>query len=287
MTVFIDLRASASGGICAAEASVWDDGTMPLSAAQWAARVRGRDLMLATHGFNVGRQSGIDELSNWSRLMSLPGAALFVGVLWPGDSRYAPIVDYPAEGDEAISAGRVLAKFLNENADAAASLSMVSHSLGARMILEAVSGLQLPVRRLVLMAGAIEDDCLVNEYQEAAGKAREIYLLASRKDWVLELAFPAGNLVGEIIMHGHPYFRTAIGRAGPARPIALEQRGGVWQIPDAWDYGHLDYLPSGAGASSLPPPAGPPADSAAVPAVPAFDGWKAAWSAAVVSSEVG
>src|ERR1700739_1788160 len=103
--LFIDLRASASGGICAAEASVWQDGTIALSPAQFAAAVRGRDLVLATHGFNVSRQDGIDALSNWTRLMSLPAGATLVGVLWPGDSRYLPVVDYPLESDEAIAGG--------------------------------------------------------------------------------------------------------------------------------------------------------------------------------------
>jgi len=150
--------------------------------------------MLATHGFNVSRQDGIDALSNWSRLMSLSGSDLFVGVLWPGDSRYLPVLDYPAEGDEAIASGRLLARFLNEYAASAASLSLVSHSLGGRVILEATSGLDRTVRRLILMAGAIEDDCLTREYQAAAGNAQQISVLASRKDDVLAFLIDFDNL---------------------------------------------------------------------------------------------
>jgi len=284
MTLFIDLRAGACGGICAPEASVWEDGTTLLSVTEFRSRVRGRDLVLATHGFNVSRQDGIDALSNWSRLMSLSGSDLFVGVLWPGDSRYLPVLDYPAEGDEAIASGRLLARFLNEYAGSAASVSLVSHSLGGRVILEATSGLDRTVRRLILMAGAIEDDCLTREYQAAAGNAQQISVLASRKDDVLQFAFPAGNLVGEIIMHGHPYFRAALGREGPAQPIALERRGGVWQIPDGWGYRHSDYLPKGPVTGTLPQPSAPPADSAPVPSIPEFEGWKSAWSAGAVSS---
>jgi len=286
MTLFIDLRATPSGGITAEEATVWDDGIRPLSHSDFGSSIRGRDIVLATHGFNVGRASGVAALSRWNGLFQLPGASLFVGVLWPGDSRYLPIVDYPVEGEEAIRSGRLLAGFLNEYAAQAASISLVSHSLGGRMILEALDKLDRDARRLILMAGAIEDDCLINEYRKAAGKAQEIYILSSKSDWVLEFAFPIGNPIGEIIMHGHPYFKTALGRNGPAQPIPLEQRGGAWQIPDGWDYGHLDYLPGTAIGPRFPPPIDAPGVGERIPIYPDVDGWKSSWSAGAVSTEV-
>jgi hypothetical protein len=286
MTLFIDLRATPSGGITAEEATVWDDGARPLSYNDFGASTRGRDIVLAAHGFNVGRASGVAALSRWSGLFQLPGSSLFVGVLWPGDSRYLPILDYPVEGEEAIRSGRLLARFINQYAAEAASISFVSHSLGARMVLEALDKLERDARRLILMAGAIEDDCLVNEYGKAAGKAQEIYILSSKSDWVLEFAFPIGNPIGELIMHGHPYFKTALGRNGPAQPIPLEQRGGAWQIPDGWNYGHLDYLPGKAIGPQFYPPIDAPGVGARIPIYPEVDGWKSSWSAGVVSTEV-
>jgi len=278
MTLFIDLRASANGGVCAQGATAWKDGTLPVSESDFADQVRGRDLVLATHGFNVDRGDGIRSLSAWEGLCSLPPSCLFVGVLWPGDSRYLPVLDYPVEGDEAITAGRHLSAFLNDHAAGAASLSFASHSLGGRMVLETLAGLNLPVRRLLLMAGAIENNCLAQEYRDAAGKVEKIYVLASRSDWVLHYAFPLGNPVGQIIMHGHPYFRTALGRDGPAQPIAPGQQGAAWQIPDKWTYVHADYLPKGSGGTQAPPPFSPPDSGASKP------GDKAAWSACVLST---
>jgi hypothetical protein len=280
MTLFIDLRASANGGLCAPGATAWKDGTLPVSESDFADQVRGRDLVLATHGFNVDRDHGIRSLSGWEGLCSLPPNCLFVGVLWPGDSRYLPVLDYPVEGDEAITAGRHLAAFLNDHAAGAASLSFASHSLGARMVLETLAGLNRGVRRLVLMAGAIENNCLQREYSAAAGKAEKIHILASRSDWVLQFAFPLGNPVGQILMHGHPYFRTALGRDGPDQPIPLEQQGGVWQIPDPWKYVHSDYLPGNPGGNPAAPPASQPAQDAPAPAS------KPGWSACVLSSVV-
>ena len=289
MTLFVNLRASANGGIAAPNASAWDDGTLPLSAAEFANRVAGRDVLFATHGFNVDQQDGIAALSLWSQRCNLPDNCLFVGVLWPGDSKYVPVIDYPFEGDEAITCGQRLAEYLNANATRAESISFVSHSLGARTILEAVKRLDAKPRRVILMAGAIEDNCLAREYADAAAKVEEIYVLASRSDDVLKLAFPAGNLIGEILMHGHPYNRTALGREGPARPIPSNLHVAAWQIPDGWDFGHGDYLPSGKIADEFPLPVAAPGPGTAVPVdehAAASAGWKPAWSASAVATQV-
>ena len=279
MTLFIDLRATDKGGICADAATVRQDGQTP-SADDFAKLVRGRDLVLATHGFNVDRKSGIQSLSDWEKLCTLPPNCLFVGVLWAGDSRYLPVLDYPVEGDEAIKSGRLLSKFLNDNASGAASVSFASHSLGGRVILQTLAGLNRRARRVLLMAGAIENNCLQQEYGDGAKNADQILVLASVSDWVLHLAFPIGNPIGEIIMHGHPYFRTALGRDGPAQPIPPDQQGGAWDIPKDWTYVHADYLPGKAGGTPLPLPATQPAPNDPKPQD------KAAWSARVLSSIV-
>ena len=243
-------------------------------------------MLLATHGFNVSREDGIDALSRWESLLTLPPSVLYVGVLWPGDSAFIPVIDYPFEGSEAIQAGRLLARFLNQQGGAAASFSFVSHSLGARMVLEAIGNLGFKARRVTLMAGAIEDDCLFDEYQGAASNCQQIWTLASRKDWVLEFAFPIGNPLGGIVTRGHPYFKTALGRNGPAQPIPVDKRGGAWQIPDGWNFGHGDYLPRDANGDALKPsqvePLPPASDASPIAAPPP---WKPSWSAAAVSTQ--
>src|SRR5207248_9406148 len=118
----------------------------------------GRELLLVAYGFNVTRQGGIDALSQWENRLQLDNSSLFVGILWPGDSAWAPVIDYPVEGNEAIISGRLLARFLSEHLTEAASLAFASHSLGARLVLEAILRLQRPIRCLTLMAGAIDDN---------------------------------------------------------------------------------------------------------------------------------
>ncbi len=104
MTLFINLRATPIGGLVAGEASAWDDGTNQVSPEQFARRVSGRHLVIAAHGFNVDQQHGIDALTQWESVCRLPPSSLFIGVLWPGDSRLHVFVDYVYEGVEAIGA---------------------------------------------------------------------------------------------------------------------------------------------------------------------------------------
>jgi len=260
MTWFLDLRADSAGGNPAREVQVRQNGDMVFTMDALLEKVRGRDVLLGTHGFNVNRKDGIKSLSLWSKLLQLDESALFVGVLWPGDSRWLPVVDYPFEGDEARDSGRLLAAFLDKHFGEAASLSFASHSLGARMVLEAVHQMRRRVRRLTLMAGAIEDNCLIKEYRDVPAKVDEISVLASHGDYVLKLAFPVGNPLGGILYRGHPYWHGALGHDGPEAPYPGNLRAG-WQIPDNWDYGHGKYLGGSPPPLAMPvnvPPKGAP-----------------------------
>jgi hypothetical protein len=280
LTYFLDLRASDAGGLSASEVTARVDFT-PVFPSALATVAQGRDVLLGTHGFNVNRGNGIAELSHWESLLSLGPNGMFVGIFWPGDSRWLPILDYPVEGEVAIQSGQLLAPFLNQWFASANSISFVSHSLGARTVLETIRGLTLPVRFLTLMAGAIEDDCLVDEYADAVKNVREISILASRRDEVLALAFPIGNLAEGILTPTHPFWHSAIGRSGPQAPFPPPLSKN-WQIPDSWGYGHLQYLP---GATSSMARMALPVDVPAVDlSTPIPDAQKPAWSAAFVST---
>jgi pimeloyl-ACP methyl ester carboxylesterase len=282
--MFLDLRAIPVGGFVAHEVALLGTLTQGLAAVQeFEDRTRGKNLLLATHGFNVNSEDGVAALAKWAALCGLPGSYEYVGVLWPGDSRYLPVLDYPVEGGVALDSGRLLARFLNEHAAGTASISLVSHSLGARTMLETVKNLKRRVRSLTLMAAAIENDCLTQEYADAMQQVDQVNIVASRSDWVLHDAFPLGNLVGEILMHDHPYFRAALGREGPQTVVGLDARYQLWQIPDDWKYVHADYLPGDVVDARMQPPLSAPA--ATDPCPRDSRGWKASWSAAVIATE--
>jgi alpha/beta hydrolase family protein DUF900 len=287
MTRFLDARLSPVGGGLAASVAI-NEGTnagnyQSLDRAQLLRDIQGRHVLIGTHGFNVDRPHGIAGLSNWEALLRLVPPSVFVGLLWPGDSIWAHGLDYPEEPRIADEAGRLIAPFLDSNFSGAASISFASHSLGARVVLETVSQMSLPVRRATLMAGAIDDNCLNTEFKAAAAKIGEMSVLASKKDEVLSAALPLGNLVAGMIATGHPWWRGALGRSGPSHPWPGNFHA-PFEIPDNWNFGHGNYLQIDPPPTpSIAMPADVPPNGAALPAAGA-GGWQEAWSAAFSST---
>jgi pimeloyl-ACP methyl ester carboxylesterase len=290
ITRFLDVRALWGGGDVSSKVQLkqWAGGNnfadqtqfIDLAPGDLQSYVLGQDVLIATHGFNVNRMEGIKDLSTWNGLLTLPATAVFLGLLWPGDSESLQALSYPAEPKNAMDAGTMVGQFIDNSLGGAASISFVSHSLGARVVLQAVTSMKTPVRRVILMAGAISDDCLTAEFAGVPQKVEAISVLASKEDDVLRWAFPIGDLVAEIVGHDHPWWESALGRFGPTeRPCNFRA---PFQIPDEWKYGHGDYLRTDPAAS------GPLATDSGIPApVPlpqgGADGWQQAWSAAFVS----
>ena len=295
MTYFIDLRADSAGGNPAADVNgvvVRTDAqpdpnpSRPMDG-ELAQAVQGRDVLLGTHGFHVNRRDGISNLACWNQWLQLGGNGIFVAVLWPGDSRWLPFVDYPLEGDEAIKSGRLLASYLARRFAGVNSLSFVSHSLGARTMLETIRNLDqsFKLKTLTVMAAAIDDTCLVNEYRDAAQRLEKISVLASSEDEVLKLAFPAGNFASGIVSRGDPYWHGALGRYGP---YPVDQPANLCKtpnLPELWKFGHHSYINSDCSVPGPPPyplpltvqPQGTAPPSNAM-------NWQQAWAAGFVST---
>ncbi len=287
MTRFLDVRLSRSGGDLAASVAI-NQGTsindyQSLDRGQLLSDIRGRHVLIGTHGYNVNRADGIAHLSNWEGLLQLTPPSVFVGLLWPGDSIWAHGLDYPDEPKIADEAGVLIAPFVDANFGGAASISFASHSLGARVVLQAISRINLPVRRAILMAAAIDDNCLTTEFNAAAAKIGKISVLASSKDEVLSAIFPLGNLFAGIIAEGHPWWHAALGHCGPSSPRP-DNFQPPFEIPTNWNFGHHNYLqidpppPPSFPLPAIIPPTGDaePADGAC--------GWQEGWSAAFCST---
>jgi hypothetical protein len=303
MTFFIDLRADSAGGnpvatiddiVVRTDVQPNPNPSQPLNPALIQA-VQGRDVLLGTHGFNVNRTAGIDHLNHWNEWLNLGANGFFVAVLWPGDSRWIPVVDYPVEDSEAIKSGKLLAQFLIKNFVGVNSISFASHSLGARVILETVRNLgqTFTIKSLTMMAGAIDDDCLSNEYKAITKQMGRISVLASDEDEVLKLGFPIGNPLAGIISRGDPYWHGALGRFGPNPPNQPANLVGTPILPDSFRIGHGEYIgttgqvvgPPGESGPFFPPavvvpPQGTPPPSNAL-------NWRQAYTAGFVSTRFG
>lgn len=172
---------------------------------------------------------------------------------------------------------------MDANFQQAASISFASHSLGARVVLATIAKMNLPVRRLTLMAGAIDDDCLNNEFQSAAAKIGRISILASRKDTVLSRLFPLGNFVAGLLTAGHPWWKAAIGHCGPVHPWPANFEA-PFEIPDEWNFNHSNYLEiDPPPVPVLPLPVDVPSQGTAKPANSAR-GWQEAFTSAFQST---
>ena len=292
---FLSTRAQSVGGPVGPVKVLRNDliGSPTNLAPQLAEAVHGRDVLFVVHGFNVNQTDGLGHLGYWMDNLDI-GNAVSIGILWPGDCFIPIFVDYIVDGNEAINSGNLLADFISQQLPGATSVSFTSHSLGARVALQTISRLALSVsvRRCVLMAGAIDNTCLTDEYKNAANRVGEISILASHRDDVLELAYPAGNLLQGIIDRGHPYWHAALGREGAACPYPPPPKlQPSWMIPDSFNYGHLDYIPGAQLAGKFPmgvdiPPDDtlvPPSDSPATLQAPGAK-WKPAWSSSFVST---
>ena len=249
MAYFLSFRTQDVGGPIIDPIVLHGDGcaTAPkwdiVSPADWQALIDARDIVFVTHGFNVSQTSGAYSLEWLSRNVSLIPATVFVGMLWPGDA-WIPVVDYPFEGGVATDCGSRLAQFCDKRCGAANSLSFFSHSLGARVVLEAVAHIARKARVVCVAAGAVNRDCLNMEYWDASMNASSISVLASREDYVLKLAFALGDPVADLLHDDHTPFQAALGATGPKLP-APPNATFPWQIPDIEKYGHGDYLPPG------------------------------------------
>ena len=250
-TRFLSLRAQDVGGPVQRPAVLDWSGTgyTPIADAAAAADVAGREVILATHGFNVSRRSGTGALANLEPLLQLQPQHRYFGVLWPGDF-WIPVVNYPFQAGHAVTAGRYLADYLNANFASAASISFISHSLGARVVLEAVEHLARPAKEVCLTAGAVDADCMAAQYLDAANNAGRITVLSSRRDKVLRLAYPAGDFISDVLLGDDDSpWKGALGLKGPPLPLQTPLIGEP--IPKALEYDHGDYLPP----SKLPFPA--------------------------------
>jgi hypothetical protein len=267
MTLYLNLRQLTVGGTVLAQPYMLQGAAATdlnaLTAVPWASipqLVGGRNLLFIVHGFNVNFAAGARMNDRIGPLLNLAAGDLAIGVLWPGDS-FIPVVDYPFEGDVAITAGKAIAIFCQTYLASARSFSFASHSLGARVVLQALLGLARPARSVTLMAAAINQDCLVQEYAAAARNTTSLSMLASKGDNVLKLAFPLGDPLADLLHDDHPVAEPALGYAGPSTSEAALVDG-PWQIPlpappSNIDYDHGDYLPP-SDAVEPPPSTNPP-----------------------------
>lgn len=198
---------------------------------------RPRTVLLLVHGFNnspADAESSYDDFLDNLKNTLLRGRIRPEAVAefhWPGNVAMGPFrfmdtVGYPFDVPQAIGSARVLAEFLwSQPALRESHLVIVGHSLGCRLVLEALRRLPAAltgplVDFVVLMAAAVPVI-----YAEPGGILEtprlprdRLLKFCSTDDWVLWLAFPAGQTVAQ----DGGVMPVAIGRYG--EPATLGNR---------------------------------------------------------------
>jgi alpha/beta hydrolase family protein DUF900 len=208
------------------------------------------------HGFNVNRAGGVDVLQRLAGLLPAGTGMGYVGVLWPGD-HWVRAISYSFEGRDADDSSRELTKYIGIVIPKGTQLSFLSHSLGARVVMETIKKLNrthYPIRQVSLTAAAIDDFSLARprDYSIAVAKSDRVAVLASQKDLVLKLAYPAGDALQAFIFFRRDSFGLALGSHGP-KPSGndpVPKQVYHEQIPDSRGADHGHYFPGNPAGQS-------------------------------------
>ena len=231
-------------------------------AGHWTELPKEKKVTFLVHGFNVSRPEGQTALSRLAKdLPSIRNDAIVV-VTWPGDDPRTRVglnyLCYVWRKNDANDTGREFERFCGSTFGRDTTLSFVSHSLGARVVMESVERLRKAYRidQVCMMAAAIDDDSLADpgQYRQATTSAKRVAILASEQDDVLKYAYRPGQhpAMGAMTLGaGLLLTRKALGRSGPqphseklfwshSIPATVYHE----QIPDDRNVGHGDYLDS-------------------------------------------
>ncbi len=255
----LDFRARNVGGPVMPPRLLRRDGTVVPPGGEGAALGGGAEgpppLTLLIHGFANDRAEGSAKL--WAFSNAVEAVRPDLGdrrlmVLWPGDDLLSPL-SYSVEEDDARDTAAKLADFLLGLRERTGRPNLVAHSLGCLVALETMRRLRaagIAAGEVVLMAGAVDCDALARgtRYREAVQAAGQVAVVSSKRDRVLQWAFPVGDFLAGLFTGG--YTRTALGRTGAAPwkgdPVPAPVVD-VRLLKD-WDVGHGDYLAEADGA---------------------------------------
>ena len=174
---------------------------------------------LTDRGMLTGPEAGLQEQYG-----------LAIGFAWPGFR--TRVIGFVAARPSANRAGGYLRDLLRVLQHAARTVDVQTHSLGARVALQALSTQDtLWLDNLLMTAPAVDNECLEphEEFNEALGSCARAFVYHSRHDNVLKAY---GAVAGD----------RALGAKGPEnKPVILEQCPNVYVVNCEVVKEHSDY----------------------------------------------
>lgn len=174
---------------------------------------QGKRVLVLVHGYNNEFSSVVRSYFTIEHLVALHAAGLYdvlMGYLWPGGDCQ---VEWAAAKRNADRVAQRFRNLVTRLADGAASLDVMTHSLGARVALKGLSTVDANrpvVRNLWLTAPAVDHECLERgrSLAHAPAACQQVFIFHSRLDDVL-LAYS--------VVERH----NALGLNGPQDPCAV------------------------------------------------------------------
>lgn len=187
-----------------------------------AEQMRGKHVLILIHGF---RNPLKNVASAYARLLKgmtdsglvggSTGYGLVLGFTWPGFE--TPLGFFPAVPFANRSAGffRSLMELASRNAR---TVDVQTHSLGARVALQALGGgTEGFIDNLMLTAPAVDDEVIEpgKEFHAALDECRRCLVYHSERDKTLGISYRVGDA---------PNFDRALGWKGPEHPKIVEKK---------------------------------------------------------------
>ncbi|MCB1109099.1 MAG: alpha/beta hydrolase [Chlamydiia bacterium] len=152
--------------------------------------VRGKNLLLITHGFNMTYTYSLDQFTIYHKHFHKKYDQI-IGYLWPGGNQWweyrharrRTLDELPYRLLATISQLKAVSK----------NVDILAHSMGCRLTLEMLNLSAIPlVRNLFLTAPAVSSTALQLDqtYHEATHNSKHVYVFHSKNDEVASYAFP-------------------------------------------------------------------------------------------------
>ena len=157
-------------------------------------------LLMLVHGYNNEQDEIYDAYSIIEEKVRIHLNSEYddvMGYIWPGgDSKF----EWRQAKRSANGVARRFRRLVDRLSESAASLDLMSHSLGARVILKAMKQAKanngrVPIRNYYCTAASVDDEVFDprEEFQSAIDKFSHIYVFHSRRDKVLRWAYGAAE----------------------------------------------------------------------------------------------
>lgn len=196
----------------------------PVSETELVSRIRDKRVLLLVHGYNNTEDDvnlAYDRIERSIARYSGSRYDVVMGYTWPGG---ALGISYPIARARSNSAAPRFAAWIRKIGRAAASLDVMTHSLGSRVGLKAlgeVSG--RPVRHLLLFAAAVDNESIERgeDFHDATKRCEGVLVIHSKKDKTLRVWYRIGDAI--LPWQWGDLFDAALGYSGPEDPAAIIQ----------------------------------------------------------------